>query len=253
METWRLIETESLAGFVNMAIDEALLDCHISDETPPTLRFYKWEKPTVSIGRNQSLEEINIEECKNLDIDITRRPTGGKAVLHENEFTYSFISGKKYGMPERIFDSYIEISKALIDGFKNLKGNFYFGVGEEPTTKYIKNSFCFASSTVSDLNYNGRKFVGSAQLRKSDSLLQHGSILINLDFKKLAKIFNNYDNNPEFINLSEIIGFTPDYKNIKNCVLAGFKSYFNIQFKSDILSDKEKNLAKNYYDRYKIL
>ncbi len=252
MKTWRFIETGSLAGYMNMAIDEALLDCHISDNTPPTLRFYKWERPTLSIGRNQTIDEINIEECHKLKIDLARRPTGGKAVLHENEFTYSFISGKKDGMPERIFDSYIEISKALINGLKTLKSDLYFNVGEDSPTEYQKNSFCFASSTVSDLNYNGKKFVGSSQLRRADALLQHGSILINLDFKKLAKIFKNSDESYDYINLVDIIGFIPDYKNIKNCVLEGFKNYFNIQFKNDVLSSREQDLAITYYNKYKI-
>src|SRR5436190_510424 len=103
MQTWRFIETESCPGYINMAVDEALLDSYIANDSEPVLRFYRWEKPTLSLGRNQKVSEINLKGCNTEGIDLVIRPTGGKAVLHDSEFTYSFISGKKNEMPENIF------------------------------------------------------------------------------------------------------------------------------------------------------
>lgn len=250
MQTWRFIETESNPGYINMAVDEALLDSYIENNTEPVLRFYRWSKPTLSLGRNQKMAEINLEVCKAKGIDIVGRPTGGKAVLHESEFTYSFISGKKNEMPENIFASYLKISKALMAGLEKLKVDLNLTIGEEPTANYIRNSNCFASSSVSDLNYYGNKLVGSAQLRRGNALLQHGSILVNQNFSILDKIFTRQDNNSRLINLKDILGFIPSYENIKICILEGFRDFFKIEFRNDKLSFYEKNLAESYYSRY---
>jgi lipoate-protein ligase A len=250
MHTWRFIETESCPGYVNMAIDEALLDIYLQNNSGPVLRFYRWSKPTLSLGRNQKISEINLEGCKAQGIDIVARPTGGKAVLHQSEFTYSFIAGKKDEMPENIFASYLIISRALICGLEKLKAGMSLTIGEEQGADYFRNSFCFSSSTVSDLNYYGSKLVGSAQLRRGDALLQHGSVLIDQDFTILDKIFAKQDNNAGLINLKDILGFVPSYENIKNCILEGFRDFFKIEFKSDSLSFNEKNLAESYYSKY---
>ncbi len=234
-----------------MAIDEALLDSYIENNTPSVLRLYTWQNPTLSIGRNQKIEEINIFKCQEMNIDVVRRPTGGKAVLHQGEITYSIISGKKDDMPNEIFGSYLEISKALIYSLKKLKGSLDFSIGDEPSSKYFDNTFCFASSTISDLNYLGKKFVGSAQLRRNDSFLQHGSILINQDYTNLKEIFNNQIT--DLVNLDDILGFNTSYQMIKNCILEGFKEFFKIKLNNDCLSKYEESLAKSYCSKYKKL
>ncbi|MEK7434023.1 MAG: lipoate--protein ligase family protein [Cyanobacteriota bacterium] len=230
MDSWNFLVTKDLSGFDNMEKDLFLLDEFIKSDLSPILRFYSWKKPTISLGRSQDFSEINLEYCKNNNIDVVKRPTGGKAVFHQGEFTYSFISSKKYGMPEKIFDSYLKISKAIILGLQNLK-KIDISIGEHETTKYYNSSFCFGSSSVSDLNYYGNKFVGSSQLRKGNALLQHGSILINQDFTLLDKIFFKKINIEEQINLADILGFKPTFEEIQIALLKGFSDFFEINFK----------------------
>lgn len=253
MKTWRFLETESQPGFFNMALDEYLLDRYISEHSAPLLRFYKWDRPTLSLGRNQKLSEIDTEFCRENSIEIVRRPTGGKAVFHSGEFTYSFISGKKDGMPDSVLGAYEEISNALIKGLMHLQDGFIPDLGTDKSADYSLNSFCFSSSTVSDINHLGSKFIGSAQLRRGNALLQHGSILISQDFSLLKKIFFQKTDLSKFINLGDILGYTPDYQNIKNCILEGFKNYFRIEFKETELGKDEIKNLHIYFLKYKNL
>ncbi|MFN8575469.1 MAG: lipoate--protein ligase family protein [Candidatus Sericytochromatia bacterium] len=222
------ISTSAMTGVKNMEYDEYLLNKYISQNISPVLRFYRWKPVTLSIGRNQNINEIDLEECKKNNIDVVKRPTGGKAVLHQGEITYSFIGGKKHGLPDNIFDSYIEISKAIIKGLELLDNSENkFSIGNNPVNEYTNNSFCFATSIVTDINYQGKKLVGSAQLRRGDNFLQHGSILIEQDFKLLEKLFIDKIDTTNLLNLSEIIKEI-DYKKIKENILKGFKNHFNI-------------------------
>ncbi len=214
-----------------MQFDLSILEKYISGFYPPTLRFYLWNPVSLSIGRNQKIKDINLIECKNRNIEITKRPTGGKAVLHQGEITYSFVAGKKDGFSDSIFDSYIEISKAIIKGLENLTKNKLFSIGDKPSNDYKFKSFCFSSSTVSDINYLGKKVVGSAQYRKGENFLQHGSILINQDFNILSSLFNNSIDTNELINLSEILGYIPQREKVIECLIEAFESFFSVDFK----------------------
>jgi lipoate-protein ligase A len=231
---WRVTSTYNLDGFDNMAIDLDLLEKFIKNNEKPILRFYSWKKPTISLGRNQNETDIKLEYCKKNNISIVKRPTGGKAVFHQGEFTYSFVSSKKYGMPESLFDSYVMISKALILGLKKLK-NINVSVGEDETKNYTNSPFCFSSATVSDLNFDGYKIVGSAQLRKGNALLQHGSILINQDFSILPKIFNNNIDINNQKNLIDILNFEPSFEDLEKAILAGFSEFFGVAFERIII------------------
>lgn len=230
MNIWNLIETQPMSGYDNMQFDLEMLERYISSDIKPSLRFYSWKPVTLSIGRNQDISEINLEQCKSLNIDVVKRPTGGKAVLHQGEITYSFTAGKKDGFSNDIFDSYIQISKAIILGLEQFSKEINFSIGDQPANTYATKSFCFSSSTVSDINYLGKKIVGSAQFRKTNNFLQHGSILIEQDFDILQNLFFKDIEINSLINLSEIIGFIPDYNQIKSCIIKAFEQYFSINF-----------------------
>lgn len=222
-----IIETPAMTGTENMNYDLKLLDNYINNNTEPFLRFYIWNPPTLSLGRSQNINEINIDKCEKYGIDIIKRPTGGKAVLHQGELTYSFTAGKKHGLPDNIFDSYIEISKALIKGLEYFSNKYKFLIGDKPVKDYTNNSFCFSTSIVTDINYEGRKLVGSAQIRKGENFLQHGSILINQDFSILKELFNSEIETYNLINLSEIIE-SVDSEKLKKCIVEGFKNHFSV-------------------------
>lgn len=178
-----------LTGEQNMQEDLNLLDFAIENSlNEPILRLYGWSPACVSLGRNQDKEHINLDFCKENNIDIVRRLTGGRALLHDNELTYAIILPALFLINgETVIASYKEISTLLIIAFK------YLGVEVDfPQNKKISSKFdyCMSISTGADLSYQGKKLVGSAQFRKQGYILQHGSILIDFDENKIETIFN---------------------------------------------------------------
>jgi lipoate-protein ligase A len=236
---------------MNMAIDEALLEyCQT-----PVLRIYGWKPSAVSIGYNQDIKkEINAEYCRKNNIAIVRRLTGGKAVFHDKEITYSFIIPEKNKLvPLKINESYKKIANALVIALEKL------GVKAEikKAPERISTPICFNSSNWYELLVNGRKISGSAQRRISGKILQHGPILLDFDYNKNNSIFNS--NNPidnvenlkkritslnyelKNINKNNNVG----YKKIAEAVKYGFKENFGLSLKEDSLTIEEKNLAES--------
>ena len=171
-----------------MDIDAEILDTAISEQEQDAIfRLYGWEPACVSLGRNQSDSFLDEKLLKDNNIDVVRRLTGGRALLHDNEITYSFVCPVLYlENGEHIVSSYKEISQILIDKFKNLGIDLDFG-----TSKPVKTGFdyCMLVSTGADLCYENKKLIGSAQCRKNGYILQHGSILYDYDKELLEKIF----------------------------------------------------------------
>ena len=191
----KLIPYEVKTGTENMQIDSDLLDMAIQKQLKePIFRLYGWSPACVSLGRNQKDDFIDYDFLKSKNVDVVRRLTGGRALLHDNEITYSFICPFSYlKNGENVKLSYIEISQILIEKFKQLGIELDFG---EQNGIHTKFDYCMLISTGADLCYQGKKLIGSAQCRKEGYILQHGSIL--------------YDYNPEF--LEEI--FKEKVKNI---------------------------------------
>ncbi len=186
-----------------MDVDSDLLDNAISQNLQtPIFRLYGWAPACISLGRNQDDSFLDKEFLKSYNIDVVRRLTGGRALLHDNEITYSFIcpiSYLKHG--EHVVSSYKEISQILIDKFKKLDIELDFG-----ETKPIKTGFdyCMLISTGADLCYNNKKLIGSAQCRKNGYILQHGSILYDYDKTLLEAIFKEDVNTDSITCIKEI-------------------------------------------------
>ncbi|MBU0635721.1 lipoate--protein ligase family protein [Candidatus Micrarchaeota archaeon] len=168
---WRLLELESNNAFQNMALDESICE-HVSQgKSPPTIRFFKWNPSAVSIGYFQSLEqEVNQAKCKELGIDIVRRRTGGGAVYHDRdgEITYSMIAPESF-FPKGITESYWNICGHIITGLAHLG---------------IQSDF----KPINDIIVCGKKISGNAQTRRNGVLLQHGTILYDLDVEKMFSL-----------------------------------------------------------------
>src|SRR6266849_11167238 len=159
---------------MNMAIDESVLIHHLQGEAPPTLRVFRWSQPSISLGRFQSVErEIVTERCQQLGIALVRRPTGGRAVYHRDEFTYSIVIGKRYGVPPGVVAAYAYLAQGLLAALAIL--GVHAELSDERVSKH-PSAACFASSTQADLTSGGFKLVGSAQVWKEDALLQQGSL-----------------------------------------------------------------------------
>jgi lipoate-protein ligase A len=186
-----------------MDIDSELLENAIKkSQTEPIFRLYGWKPACVSLGRNQSSQFLNTEILKKENIDIVRRLTGGRALLHDNEITYSFVCPVSYlKNGEHVVSSYKEISQILIDKFKKLDIDLSFG-----NSKPIKTGFdyCMLISTGADLCYKNKKLIGSAQYRKNGYILQHGSILYDYDKSLLQKIFGEEVDTNEITSIKEI-------------------------------------------------
>ncbi|SDB83204.1 lipoate-protein ligase A [Shouchella lonarensis] len=194
-ETWRFIAFEKHDPAYNMALDEALLNWHSEGKIPPTIRFYGWNPPTLSIGYFQQLEkEIDMEAVRRHQLGFVRRPTGGRGVLHEHELTYSVIVSEAHpDMPQTVTEAYRVISEGLLEGFKKLGLDAYFAVpktaDETAALKNPRSSVCFDAPSWYELVVEGRKVAGSAQTRQKGVILQHGSILLDIEEDKLFDLF----------------------------------------------------------------
>lgn len=186
-----------------MQIDSDLLDYAIANKLNyPIFRLYGWKPACISLGRNQSDEFIDKEFLKQEGIDLVRRLTGGRALLHNNEITYSYICPTSYlKNGENVTKSYIEISQILIDKFKKIGIELNFGTTKKINTKF---DYCMLISTGADLCYEGKKLIGSAQCRKNGYILQHGSILYDYDKKLLEKIFHEEVNTESITSIKSI-------------------------------------------------
>jgi lipoyl(octanoyl) transferase len=175
--SYRFLHTGQQDTALNMAIDEAILLHHIQGKVPPTLRVFQWKQPSITLGRFQSIErEILLDVCQQRHVLLVRRPTGGRAVYHRDELTYSIVIGKRNGVPSGIVPAYAYLAQGLLAALQLL------GVQAEISDERVhKNpsAACFASSTQADLTSGGYKLVGSAQVWKDESLLQQGSLPID--------------------------------------------------------------------------
>ncbi|MDN5385885.1 MULTISPECIES: lipoate--protein ligase family protein [Bacillus] len=194
-EIWRFIDSGRQDPAFNMALDEALLYWHSENKIPPTIRFYGWNPPTLSVGYFQNIEkEINLDAVKKHGLGFVRRPTGGRGVLHDQELTYSVIVSEEHPeMPKTVTEAYRVISEGILEGFRELGLDAYFAIPrtekEKQSLKNPRSSVCFDAPSWYELVVEGRKVAGSAQTRQKGVILQHGSILLDLDEDKLFDLF----------------------------------------------------------------
>lgn len=199
----RFIPFEVKTGQENMQIDSDLLEYAIKNQLKePIFRLYGWSPACVSLGRNQKSDFLDLAFLKQNNIDYVRRLTGGRALLHDNEITYSYICPVSFlENGENVVNSYKEISKILIDAFKKLDIELDFG-GIKKVNGH--KDYCMLVSTGADLCYKNRKLIGSAQFRKEGYILQHGSILYDYDKELLEKIFKEEVDTSSIISIKEI-------------------------------------------------
>lgn len=163
-------------GPTNMAVDEAIMRAHAEGRVPPTLRFYGWRPPALSLGYAQHAErEVDLEACRRAGVDVVRRPTGGRAVLHDREVTYSVVISTDL-FPGSVVETYRRLSAGLVEGLRIL--GLPAGVQDGPPRPGLRSAACFDSPSWYELVVADKKVVGSAQVRRWGVLLQHGSILL---------------------------------------------------------------------------
>ena len=268
---WRLIKDSYHSGFMNMAIDEAIMIVHREGLVPPTIRFYQWSPAAVSLGYFQELEkEININACQGMGIDIVRRPTGGKAVLHDKELTYSFVIRENHPL---VNDSILETYKKISGGI--IRGLSYLGIKavlvplrEKLNNALLSNenkseihhsdikSICFSVPSQYEVQVEGKKIVGSAQVRKKEIVLQHGSLLIELEKDKLFSVFNfpsaqiRERNKIRFkaTSLEEILKKKINFSELSEILSRGFEEEFGVRLTEGKLTEQEEKISKELFE-----
>lgn len=266
-EIWNFINTGSKNPYYNMAMDEALLNFVSRGEIDPVIRFYTWNPATLSIGYFQRLQkEIDIDKVKEKGYGLVRRQTGGRGVLHDKELTYSVIVPESHpNMPSTVTEAYKIISQGLLEGFKNLGFETYFAIPrskeERDKLKQPRSSVCFDAPSWYELVVEGRKIAGSAQTRQKGVILQHGSILQDIDIDDLfdmfkfknerlkAKMKENFVQKAVAIN--DISNQHITLNEMENAFEAGFKKGLNIDFKPLELTEKQLEEVKELEDKYR--
>ena len=251
---WRLIDTGFSNAYLNMAIDEVLmLSCKNGLAKYPVMRFYQWKPSGLSLGYAQKFGAgFNINNCKKLGIDVVRRLTGGQTVLHDGDLTYSVAVPENYFETPKTKNLYEMISLGLKEGLKVLGIKAHSLNPDEAKIK-DKSFNCFCNISSYEILINGKKLVGSAQRRTSGALLQHGAILVKVDYEKLASVFaQNPNKNGEgsvkirekITSLEENLEIVPDTDKIKKAIVDGFTNLFGIKFIFEPLSAEELSAAE---------
>ncbi|MCC7430590.1 lipoate--protein ligase family protein [bacterium] len=242
-ENWRFLDTEDNDGNFNMAFDEALLNL-ISQNKTPVLRFFTWKPYAVSLGNGQKITSINKQKVLAEGFEIVRRPTGGRAIFHAEELTYSIILPNEHELAKSgITETYNKISIALLNGLKNCGlTSAEFEKSQIDFANFYKteNSFpCFSASARYEIVVNGKKIIGSAQKKTSFGVLQHGTILIGKAHSKLVDFLNVSEAarqkiKVEFLQktteISTELGFVPKLSGVKKAFLDGFSEAFCVTF-----------------------
>jgi lipoyl(octanoyl) transferase len=184
-QRWRLLVTPAAPGVENMALDEALMN-RARDTGEWALRVYAWSSPTISLGRNQpAMRHYDRDRIRREGLAVVRRPTGGRAILHDREITYSVTGPSSDAGSERA--SYSRINRLLVGALRNLGVAAAIAPRRE-RARSPDAAPCFEHPAEGELTFEGRKLAGSAQWRSDGALLQHGSILVGDDQGRLADV-----------------------------------------------------------------
>ena len=241
MDTWRLLPLETNNAFMNMAIDEAILNARVAGQVPNTLRFYRWKPSAVSIGKNQNPEnEVYLDTCKKLGVDVVRRISGGGTVYHdfEGEVTYSVVAKTSDLGTADITTVYYKIYEAITDALRLLGVPADFSGGD--------------AKNCPNLTVGGKKISGSSQTITHGVVLQHGTILRSLDLPKMFQLLKLKDiscsiaadiGKRKITSIQNELGHEISPDTVANALVQGFKAILKIQLESGELSENEKETA----------
>ena len=233
--SWRIILDKKHNGYYNMALDEAILN-NYDNLKMPTLRIYGFDRPFISLGYAQKIKEVLKEDNK---IPVVRRITGGEAVFHDDELTYSIVcSVKDLDLPKSIKESYKKICSFLINFYKKLNLDIEF-----PKEKKINSNFCLSNFMQFDILIDSKKIGGNAQRRKKDIIFHQGYILQKIDFEKIYESIKGIKDLEYKVNY--LYNFTNyDFYSLEILLKESFKETFSINFVYDKLTDQEINTSQ---------
>ena len=277
---WRLLRTGHNSGVWNMAVDEAIM-IHVAKKVvPPTFRLYGWVPPALSLGRLQSFErDVDPDSCRSLGVDVVRRPTGGRAVLHDNEVTYSFIISEDDPLlPPDLRDSFYLATEGIVKGLAllgieaEIQGRQGAGSladayrrelqGRRAPDQSVQSGACFDSPSWYEVVAGSKKLVGSAQARLKGVFLQHGSVLITLGADKVCRVLRYDDPDARdqastqllehATSIEAILGRSVSFREVEEAVISGMQNHISPielvegQLLPEELSSAKDLIAKKY-------
>jgi lipoate-protein ligase A len=254
LATWRLLNTGSADGATNMAIDEAILTAVAEGRSQPTLRFFAWEPPCLSIGYNQAADEVDITKCQQAGVDVVRRPTGGRAILHTDELTYSIAASQvEPRVAGGVIASYRRLSVGLVGGLCLLGvAVTQAGVGHGQDADV--SAACFDAPSAYEVTAGGKKLVGSAQVRRKEAVLQHGSLPLQGDITRICGYLAvpSEERREELrrelraraTSLELVLGRVVPFGQVVEALVKGFSEALNLHLGPGELSEHELALVR---------
>lgn len=248
-ETWLLLDTGPQDAATNMAIDEALIHWHSKRKIKPTLRFYRWKRPSLSVGHFQNVKKtIDFTGIKKHNCDFVRRLTGGSAVLHDQELTYSLVVSEAHPkIPRSVNQAYFVLAQGILQGYRNLQIEADFALPEMKNRD--RSAVCFETPAIYEMIVDGKKLTGNAQTRKKGVLLQHGSIPFRFNEKMLFDLFKFSSEqhrqrqrerfSQKAISIDDITNKKHDYETVRHAFHEGFKKALRIQTQPFTLSAEQ--------------
>jgi lipoate-protein ligase A len=251
---WRVIIHPAADGALNMAIDEAILESVAAGHAPATLRFFAWEPPCLSLGYGQPISDVDSDRLAARGWEMVRRATGGRAILHTDELTYSVIAPINEPRVEGgVVESYRRLSQGLLAGLRGL------GVGADADRRVenaakIANPVCFEVPSDYEITANGKKLVGSAQTRRRGAVLQHGSLPLYGDLARICDVLAFPDEaareaarkrvRRRATTLEEVLGERVEMARVVEAMMSGFATALNLDLQESGLSPDEQRRAE---------
>jgi lipoate-protein ligase A len=257
-DCWRLLVDGALPGAANMARDVAILEAVGGGAVPPTLRLYGWDPPCLSLGRHQGVEAADLAFCRAEGIDVVRRPTGGRALLHHLELTYAVAAPLGSGpLPRALQNAYRALCAALVQALRSL------GVAAELTPGEVNLELpgprsavpCFEAPAGGEVVVGGRKLVGSAMRAHGGAILQHGAVLLDWDGRLQAGALGLADDRalrPRVTTLAAELGRPPGDAELAEAVVGAFAAALGVVFERGQLRPAERGRAAELEPSFRI-
>ena len=251
---WRLLITPPAHGAWNMAVDESILEHIGRNESAPTLRLYAWDPACLSLGHAQPFSDVDITRLKQHGWEVVRRATGGRAILHIDELTYSVIAPSNEPRVEgSVLESYNRLAQALLFAVKELDIPVEMKEGKA-NENATPNPVCFEVPSTYEITVNGKKLIGSAQARKKEGVLQHGSLPLTGDLTRIcqALVFESESAREEAskrlleraTTVESALGVEISWEKAKQAFIHAFEAQLGLSFESGELSESESRRAE---------
>ena len=253
-DAWRILIDDQADGAWNMAVDRSIQLAREAGVAPPTLRVYAWSRPTLTLGRFQEAELSLIDRCARSGLDVARRPTGGRGVVHDDEVTYAVVVSTSDGVPSGVSASYRYLCAGIVEAYRQL------GVSAELTARdrgERHTSACYLHATAADVSVGVAKLSGSAQVWHGETCLQHGSFTRTRDMEREREVFGLSDEESDHLRhttttLADLLGDAPERDRVVQAVATGFSLALGFRTVPGVLSDAERRVAEELVSEYRV-